>query len=108
MKTDRLIETLSAKKRGYADVVKNTVDVIGWVNDLYYIGRKFQLKRQKDGSVTLTERKNGTVVVVEPSRVLFATQGDSERFVVSDYVDVETVIRTMKSANNGYFPFPNI
>lgn len=103
MKSERIVEILSSKKRGYMDIPTETVNMFKSVNDAYYIGRKFQLKRHKDGRVELTNRKNLAVITVLGGEVTFGRLSDINcgRWVKAD---TEMVIRMMKSINDNYAP----
>lgn len=59
MLTEVIREKLERGMRGYAPVSPAVVDIIAMVNDAYYLGRKYSFRRQRDGSVTMTDRKNG-------------------------------------------------
>ena len=103
MKTERIREILSAKKRGYADVSGAVINVVADINDVYYLGRKFNMKRQKDGSVMLTERKNGSSLQISEDRLVFIQKcGDAT--ICRDGYDKLTIISILKNTHDGYFP----
>lgn len=102
MLTERIREILQQKKRGYSEVPASVIDVVTEMNDQYYIGRKFQLKRQKDGTVTLTDRKNNITLELREGRMCL-TDMNGDRVGRTKY-DASNAITALKSIHDNYVP----